>query len=109
MCAGLCVVRASFDIGNLTETGERVVRRTQSEGCAAGGFPSGLGWEVRLGCLRVVAGLDRHSHESLHVYTLDIIKNKIKQLVAVVVLVGASPVVYYSSCDPCHYDTCTHS
>ena len=86
----LCVVRASFYIGNLTE--ERVVRRTQSEGCAAGGFPSGLGWEVRLGCLRVVAGLDRHCH-AIIVYTLDLIKNKIKQLVAIVVLVGTSPVV----------------
>ena len=48
---------------------ERVVRRTQSEGCAAGGFPSGLGWEVRLGCLRVVAGLDRHCHASYCVYS----------------------------------------
>ena len=86
-------MRANFDIGNLTETGERVVRRTQSEGCAAGGFPSGLGWEVRLGCLRVVVGLDRHCHANLHVYTVDITKNEIKQLVAVVVLVGASPVV----------------
>ena len=61
---------------------ERVVRRTQSEGCAAGGFPSGLGWEVGTGIvMRVI------------VCTLDIIKNKIKQLVAIVVLVGTSPVV----------------
>ena len=81
---------SQFDIGNLTET-ERVVRSTQSAGCAAGGFPAGLGWEVRLGCLRVVAGLDGHCHVSLRVYTLDIIKNKIKQLVAIVVLVGTTP------------------
>ena len=39
----------------------------------------------------VVAGLDGHCHVSLHVYTLDIIKNMIKQLVAIVVLVGTSP------------------
>ena len=58
-----------------------------------GRFPSGLGWEVKLGCLRVVAGLDGHCHSSLCVYTLDIIKNQIKQLVAIVVLVGTSPVV----------------
>ena len=45
------------------------MRRTQSAGCAAGGFPSGLGWEVRLGCLRVVAGLDGHCHVSLCVYS----------------------------------------
>ena len=32
---------------------ERVVRHTQGVGGAAGGFPSGLGWEVRLGCLCV--------------------------------------------------------
>ena len=51
------------------EERERVVRRTRSEGCAAGGFPSGLGWEVRLGCLRVVAGLDRHCHASYCVYS----------------------------------------
>ena len=38
--------------GNTGET-ERVVRRTQGAGCAAGGFPSGLGWEVRLSCLWV--------------------------------------------------------
>ena len=68
----------------------RVVRRTQSTGCAPGGFPSGLGWEVRLGCLRVVAGLDGHCHVSLCVYTLVIIKNEIKQLVATVVRVGTS-------------------
>ena len=68
-----------------------VVRRTQSAGCAAGGFPSGLGWEVRLGCLCVVAGLDGHCHVSLCAYTLDVIKNQIKQLVATVVLVGTSP------------------
>ena len=37
---------------------KRVVRRTQGSGCAAGGFPSGLGWEVRLSCFYVVAGLD---------------------------------------------------
>ena len=30
-----------------------------SAGCAAGGFPSGLGWEVGLTCLRVVAAWDR--------------------------------------------------
>ena len=50
-----CVVNTE---GNLRERerGERAVRRTQSEGCAAGGFLSGLSWEVRLGCLRVVAG-----------------------------------------------------
>ena len=41
----------------------------------------------------VVAGLDRHCHANLRVYTVDITKNEIKQLVAVVVLVGASPVV----------------
>ena len=64
---------------------ERVVRRTQSEGCAAGGFPSGLGWEVRLGWTGIVM--------RVIVCTLDIIKNKIKQLVAIVVLVGTSPVV----------------
>ena len=57
---------------------------------------------MRLGCLCVVAGLDRHCHASLHVYTLNIIK--IKQLVAMVVLVGTSPL---SSGDPCHYDTNT--
>ena len=28
---------------------ERVAKRTHCTGCAAGGFPSGLGWEVRLG------------------------------------------------------------
>ena len=88
----MCSV-SQFDIGNLTETEERVVRHTQSEGCAAGGFPSSLGWEVRLGCLRVIAGLDRHCHASWHVYIVDIIKNKIKQLMAIVVLVGTSPVV----------------
>ena len=72
-----------------------VVRRTQSTGCAAGGFPSGLGWEVRLGCLRVIAGLDGHCHVILVcVYTLDIIKNEIKQLVAIVVRVGTSPPVF---------------
>ena len=85
-------MRASFEIGNLTETG-RVVRRTQSAGCTAGGFPSGLYWELRLGCFCVVAGLDGHCHAHLRVYTLDIIKNKMKQLVAIVVLVGTSPVV----------------
>ena len=41
------------------------MRCTQSVGCAAGGFPSGLGWEVRLSCLRVVAGLDGHGQSSL--------------------------------------------
>ena len=46
---------------------------------------------MRLGCLRVVAGLDGHCHVSLRVYTLDIIKNKIKQLLAIVVLVGTPP------------------
>ena len=71
-----------------------VVRRTQSAWCAAGGFPSGLGWEVRLGCLRVVAELDGHCHVSLCVYILDVIKNEIKQLVAIVVLVGTSPGLY---------------
>ena len=30
-----------------TET-EREVRHTQGAGCAAGGFPSSLGWELRL-------------------------------------------------------------
>ena len=48
---------------------------------------------MRLGCLRVIAGLDRHCHASWHVYIVDIIKNKIKQLMAIVVLVGTSPVV----------------
>ena len=45
---------------------------------------------MRLGCLSVVVGLDGHCHVSLLVYTLDIIKNDIKQLVAIVVLVGTS-------------------
>ena len=44
------------------EREERDVRCTQSAGCAAGGFPSTWGWEVRLGCLCVVAGLDWHCH-----------------------------------------------
>ena len=40
------------------------MRLTQSAGCAAGGFPSGLGWEVRLSCLCVVAGLDWHGQDT---------------------------------------------
>ena len=40
--------------GNTGGETEKVVRRTQGAGCAAGGFPSGLGWEVRLGCLCVL-------------------------------------------------------
>ena len=32
---------------------KRVVRHT---GCAAGGFPSPLGWEVRLSCFCATAG-----------------------------------------------------
>ena len=39
---------------------EREVRHTQGVGCATGGFPSSLGWEVRLSCLCVIAGLDWH-------------------------------------------------
>ena len=35
--------------------GARIVR-AHSAGCAAGGFPSGLGWEVRPRCR--IAGLD---------------------------------------------------
>ena len=31
-----------------------ICQGTQGAGCAAGEFPSGLGWEVRLGCLCVV-------------------------------------------------------
>ena len=83
---------SQFDIGNLTERQRELsgTHRVQGEQ-PGGGFPSGLGWEVRLGCLRVVAGLDGHCHASLRVYTLDIIKNDIKQLVAIVVLLGTSP------------------
>ena len=58
---------SQFDIGNLTEKMEIVVRCTQGVGCAAGGFP--LGWEVRLCCLLVIAGLDGHCHSSLRVYS----------------------------------------
>ena len=36
---------------------------------AAGRFPSGLSWEVRMGCLRVVAGLDGHCHVSVCIYS----------------------------------------
>ena len=42
----------------------------------------------------VVAGLDGHGQLSLCVYTLDVIKNEIKQLVSIVVLVGTSPGLY---------------
>ena len=41
---------------------EREVRHTRGAGCAAGGFRSSLGWEVRLSCLCVIAGLDWHGH-----------------------------------------------
>ena len=39
---------------------KRFVRPTQGAGCAVGGIPSGLGWEVRLSCFCVIAGLDWH-------------------------------------------------
>ena len=47
----------------------------------------GLGGEAGLPPCRSWVG---HCHVSLCVYTLDIIKNEIKQLVATVVLVGTS-------------------
>ena len=37
---------------------ERVLRRTQGAGCAAGGIPSGKGWEVSVCCFCVITGLD---------------------------------------------------
>ena len=59
---------------------DRVVRSTQSAGCAAGGIPSSLGWKVKLDCLRVIAGLD-WTGRVIRVCTLDRIKNKTVQVV----------------------------
>ena len=69
---------------------ELFVKRTQGTGCAAGGFPSGLGWEVRLSCLCVSwVGLAWSGYRVEFVYWTERIKNEIKQLVSVVVLVGS--------------------
>ena len=83
---------SQFDIGNLTETEERELSGAHRvKGVHSVSLWLGLGGEA--GLLPCRSWVDRHFHASLRVYTVDIINNKIKQLVAVVVLVGASPVV----------------